>query len=341
MYRFGQRRSPQLIMTTHASLLHALIRRNARVILPTLALVLLFSLYVASHPRGLSVYVLTIWSNQSALLIFAALAQFFVVVVRGIDLSVGAMIALTNVVASHVLDGQQLPLAVGGALVLASGMGCGLVSGLCVVFGKLPTIVATLATGSIYTGIALWLRPTPGGVIDETLSDALTYAQGWVPTSLLIVACITLIGSVLLRRTALGLSLYALGSSEHSALLTGINVGLTRLLAHMLGGLCAGMGGFYVAMLTLTGDAGIGPAYTLNSIAAIVLGGVSLAGGVGNLLGVMIGAMLLRTIAALMFFSGLPPLAQPFFEGLILAVTIAIGSLGAVRVRHRLALFSR
>jgi len=327
-------------MATNASI-RPFIHRHARIVIPTLAFALLFSLYIATHPRGLSVYVLTIWSNQSALLIFAALAQFFVVVVRGIDLSVGAMIALTNVVASHVLDGQHVPLALGGVLVLASGVACGLVSGLCVVFGKLPTIVATLATGSIYSGIALWLRPTPGGVVDEELSDALTYAYGLIPASLLIVAFIAMVGSVLLRRTAFGLSLYALGSSEHSAVLTGINAAFTRIAAHMLGGLCAGMGGFYVTMLTLTGDAGIGPSYTLNSIAAIVLGGVSLAGGRGNLLGVVVGAMLLRTIAALMFFSGLPPLAQPFFEGLILAVTIVIGSLDILRVRHRLALFSR
>jgi len=317
------------------------VRRHARLIIPALVFIVLFGLYIGTHPRGLSTYVLTIWANQSALLVFAALAQFFVVLVRGIDLSVGAVMALTNVIASHVMDGQHLPLFAGAMLVLASGALCGLSSGLCVTFGKVPTIIATLATGSIYTGIALWLRPTPGGAVDEDWSDALTYAHGVVPTSLIIVALIVIVGGVLLRRSRFGLSLYALGSSEPAAVLTGINARRTRIAAHMLGGLCAGMGGLYVAMMTLTGDAGIGPAYTLNSIAAIVLGGVSLAGGVGSLAGVIIGAMLLRTIAALMFFSGLPPLAQPFFEGLVLAVTIAAGSLGILRVRNRLALFSR
>jgi ribose/xylose/arabinose/galactoside ABC-type transport system permease subunit len=103
----------------------------------------------------------------------------------------------------------------------------------------------------------------------------------------------------------------------------------------------ASMAGLYLSMVTMTGDAGIGPAYTLNSIAAIVLGGVSLAGGVGTAVGVAVGAMLLKTVASLMFFSGLPPLAQPFFEGLILALAIAFGSVGVLSVRNKLKLFAQ
>ena len=92
-------------------------------------------------------------------------------------------------------------------------------------------------------------------------------------------------------------------------------------------------------MVTLTGDPNIGPSYTLNSIAAVVLGGVALSGGVGSPIGAVIGALILKTISSLMFFSGLPPLAQPFFEGLILATAIALGALGVFRVRSRLELY--
>ena len=84
-------------------------------------------------------------------------------------------------------------------------------------------------------------------------------------------------------------------------------------------------------VFTLTGDPNIGPSYTLNSIAAVVLGGVALSGGVGSPVGAVIGALILKTISSLMFFSGLPPLAQPFFEGLILATAIALGALGVFR----------
>jgi ribose transport system permease protein len=317
------------------------IRRNLRVIIPTIAFVALFVLYIATHPRGLSTYVLTIWSNQSALLVFAAFAQFFVVLVRGIDLSVGAVVALTNVTASFVLAGDGGSLVFGMAAVLLVGMVCGLFTGLFVCFGNVPPIVATLATGAIYSGIALYLRPTPGGGVNSELSDAFTYAIGPIPTSLLLIIATVLVITIMLRKTSFGIAMKALGANEHSAQLTGINTTAMRISAHVLGGLMAGMAGLYVSMVTMTGDAGIGPTYTLNSIAAIVLGGVSLAGGIGTAVGVAVGAMLLKTVASLMFFSGLPPLAQPFFEGLILALAIAFGSVGVLRVRNKLKLFAQ
>ncbi|CAH0343128.1 ABC transporter permease [Rhizobium sp. CECT 9324] len=317
------------------------IRRNLRVMIPTIAFVALFVLYIATHPRGLSTYVLTIWSNQSALLVFAAFAQFFVVLVRGIDLSVGAVVALTNVTASFVLAGDGGSLVFGMTAVLLVGMACGLFTGLFVCFGNVPPIVATLATGAIYSGIALYLRPTPGGGVNSELSDAFTYAIGPIPTSLLLIFATVLVITIVLRKTSFGMALKALGANEHSAQLTGINTTAMRISAHVLGGLMAGMAGLYVSMVTMTGDAGIGPTYTLNSIAAIVLGGVSLAGGIGTAIGVAVGAMLLKTVASLMFFSGLPPLAQPFFEGLILALAIAFGSVGVLRVRNKLKLFAQ
>ena len=135
--------------------------------------------------------------------------------------------------------------------------------------------------------------------------------------------------------------MYAIGSAEPSAYMTGVRVNAVKLTAYATGGVFAALAGLYVSMVTLTGDAGVGPAYTLNSIAAVVLGGVALSGGVGSPLGAAVGALILKTISSLMFFSGLPPLAQPFFEGLILAIAIALGSLGVFRVRNKLDLFNR
>jgi ribose transport system permease protein len=301
-----------------------------------LLLALLFALYIAIHPRGLSVYVLTIWANQGTLLALAAIAQFFVVLVRGIDLSVGSVIALTNVVASYVVSGSPLQVAGGIALVLLVGIACGLANGAAVVVIGVPPIVATLALGSIYSGLALLLRPTPGGEINESLSDALTYDVHGVPASLILIALALLLTMAPLRRTRFGMSLYAIGSSRDAAVMTGIRVPLVTLSAYALAGLFAAFAGLYISMVTLTGDPNIGPPYTLNSIAAAVIGGVALSGGVGSPLGAILGAFILKTISGLMFFSGLPPLAQPFFEGAILAIAIAFGALGMLRVRSRL-----
>lgn len=313
--------------------------KNAREAIAALALVVLFAAYIAIHPRGFSTYVVTIWSNDGTLLGLAAIAQFFVVLVKGIDLSVGSVVALTNVVASFVLNGSPTSIALGMVAVLAVGVACGLVNGIAVVYGRVQPIVTTLATGGMFSGIALLLRPTPGGSIDETMSDALTYAVAGIPVSAVILAVVLVVLLVLLRRTAVGLGLYGVGSSEQSAYMTGLRVNRLKLFAYASSGFIAALAGIYVSMVTLTGDPNIGPSYTLNSIAAVVLGGVALSGGVGSPIGAVIGALILKTISSLMFFSGLPPLAQPFFEGLILATAIALGALGVFRVRSRLELY--
>jgi ribose/xylose/arabinose/galactoside ABC-type transport system permease subunit len=315
------------------------LRRNTKEAIAALALVVLFACYIAIHPRGFSTYVVTIWSNQGALLGLAAIAQFFVVLVRGIDLSLGSIIALTNVAASFLLHGSSTSIAFGLLAVLAVGLACGLVNGIVVVYGQVQPIVTTLATGGIFGGIALLLRPTPGGSIDAAMSDALTYTVAEIPVSAVILVVVLVALLVFLGRTAIGPALYAVGSSEQSAYLTGLQVNRLKLIAYGSSGFISALAGIYVSMVTLTGDPNIGPSYTLNSIAAVVLGGVALSGGVGSPIGAVIGALILKTISSLMFFSGLPPLAQPFFEGLILATAIALGALGVFRVRSRLELY--
>jgi len=317
----------------------SLFRRNRNLAITITALVVLFAIFIGIHPRGFSTYVLTIWFNQGTLLGLAAIAQFFVVLVRGVDLSVGPIVALTNVAASYLLIGSPGGIALGIVAVLALGAICGLVNGIAVVYGRIQPIVTTLATGGMMSGIALMLRPTPGGSIDENLSDALTYDIYGVPTSALLLVVALLVLNIPLRRSLLGLTMYAIGSSEQAAAMTGVRVDRVKLAAYGASGIFSALAGLYVSMVTLTGDPAIGPAYTLNSIAAVVLGGIALSGGVGSPVGAVAGALILKTISSLMFFSGLPPLAQPFFEGLVLAVAIALGALGVFRIRNRLELF--
>lgn len=313
--------------------------RRARLLIVVVALALLFTVFISTHPRGLSVYVVTIWANQSVLLALAAIAQFYVIVVRGIDLSLGSIIALTNVVASFLVSGTPAEVALGIIAVLLVGIACGLVNGLVVVYGRVEPIVATLATGAIYGGIALLLRPTPGGDIDFTLSDLLTYDMHGVPTSLLALAIIVVAITIPLRRTRIGLSMLAVGSNEASARLSGIRVDLAKLVAFSMAGFFGALAALYIAFVTLTGDPAIGPAYTLNSIAAVVLGGVPLSGGIGAPILAVLGAFMLKTISSLMFFTGIPPLAQSFFEGLVLAVAIGLGAIDALRSRSKLKAF--
>lgn len=314
-------------------------RRNIRIAIVVVVLAALFAMFITSHPRGFSVYVLTIWANQGTLLALAALAQFFAILVRGIDLSVGSMIAVCNVLASYLVSGTPGQIAFGIVVVLVTGLLLGLINGLAIVYGRVEPIVATLATGAIYGGVALLLRPTPGGSIDYDLSELLTYDTYGIPTSLIVLLVVVLAVTIPLRRTRIGLSMLAVGSGENAAYLTGVSVSMAKLVAYSLAGLFAALTALFIGFVTLTGDPSVGPSYTLNSIAAVVLGGVPLSGGVGTPILPVLGALILKTISSLMFFTGLPPLAQPFFEGLVLAIAIGIGAIDALRSRSKLKAF--
>ncbi|MEM6941483.1 MAG: ABC transporter permease [Pseudomonadota bacterium] len=314
-------------------------RANRREVIAGVVLIGLLTAYLGTHPRGASTYVMTIWANQCLILGLAACAQFFAVVVRGIDLSVGAVMALSNCIASYVLDGTGIGLLMGMLVVVLAGALCGLFNGLIIVFGRIQPIVVTLATASIFTGLALLLRPTPGGRVNYDLADAMTLDLLGLPTALIITGVLILAFWLPFRRTGLGLGLYALGSSEQAAFQSGIDTRTVRLAAFTFAGVFGGLAGLFYSFVTTTGDAGIAVGFTLNSIAAVVLGGVLLRGGVGTLIGALAGAFILKTIASLMFFSGIPSLAQPLFEGLILAAAIAIGGADVLRARNKLGAF--
>ena len=314
-------------------------KSNRREVIAAAVLIVLLTIYLGTHPRGASTYVMTIWANQCLILGLAACAQFFAVVVRGIDLSVGAVMALTNTIASYLLDGSPAGIAMGMVAVVGAGALCGLLNGVIVVFGRIQPIVVTLATASVFVGLALLLRPTPGGAVNYDLADAMTLDVLGIPPALVITAVVVFAFWLPFRRTGLGLGLYALGSSEQAAFQSGIDTRLVRLAAFTLAGVFAGLAGLFYSFVTTTGDAGIGPGFTLNSIAAVVLGGVLLRGGVGSLVGALAGAFILKTIASLLFFSGIPSLAQPLFEGLILAGAIAFGGADVLRARYKLEVF--
>jgi ribose transport system permease protein len=223
-----------------------------RLMLPIVLLAVLFLVMISIHPRGMAVASMTPWANQAVTLAFVAVGQFFVVVTRGLDLSIGAVLALSNALASVLVSGTPAEVASGIVIVLGVGALCGAINGIAVVFGNIQSIVATLATGAIYTGLALIVRPTPGGEIDDKISDLLTYeTAGFFPTSLIVLFVAVYIVWGPLSRTVLGRSMYAIGSSESAAFMSGLHPWRARLLAHVLAGLFASCGGLFLAFQTL------------------------------------------------------------------------------------------
>jgi ribose transport system permease protein len=325
--------------------------------------VLMFVLYLSNHPailnNGYTVQgvgnVVQTAANKGILLALVAIAQTFVVLTAGIDLSVGMILVLCNVVASFVVVnnlgaawgfdlGPVFGPAVGVIIVLLVGIACGAINGAIVIFGRLQPIVATIATSAVFFGIALWMRPQPGSVPEFAKALGkfmLTKFGGIIPASMVFLLIVVLILWIPYRRSVLGRATYAVGSSESAAYMSGMPVRTAKFLAYVWSGFFCGLGGLYITFVTSSGQADSAAAgtYTLNSIAAVVLGGVSLFGGRGSAVGAIFGAFAFLTIKDLMFVLNVDPLYQPLLQGIVLLVAVSIGSARLFQVRNRLELF--
>ncbi|WP_062015111.1 ABC transporter permease [Aureimonas sp. AU4] len=318
--------------------------RHHRGLLGSIALfVVMFAIYIANHPVGLTPAVATTAANKAVLLALVAMAQTLPVLTRGLDLSVGMVFVLANCLASTLVVGTPTEGTLGILAVLGVGALAGFLNGTIVVFGRLQPIITTLATGAIFYGIALFVRPGPGGDVQSDIADLLTgQVFDTVPAALLVLLAVVLLVWVPFRRSVLGRAAYATGSNEQAAYMSGVPVERAKLLAYTLSGLLASIGGLMLTFNTYSGEASapIAGTYTLNSIAAVVIGGTSLFGGWGSAIGSVFGAFVLRTIEDLLFVFDFDPLWQPLFQGVVLLAAISLGAVRILRIRNRLEILA-
>jgi ribose transport system permease protein len=303
---------------------------------------LMFLVYASNHPAGFTANVVQTAANKATLLAFVAMAQSLVIITAGIDLSVGMILVLANCLASWLVVGTAMETAFGILVVLGSGTLCGALNGLIVIFGRLQPIVTTIATGAMFYGLALFLRPFPGGSVNETLADLFTGKLfKLLPVSFIVLLLTVLLIWLPYSRSVIGRAAYAAGSSETAAYMSGMPVRTAKFMAYVLSGLLASMGGLYLTFFSYTGEAAYasGNTYTLFSIAAVVLGGVSLAGGRGSAIGAIFGALAFRTIGDLLFVFDFDPLWQPLFQGMVLLLAVSVGAVGLFSVRNKLEWF--
>ncbi|HKW58370.1 MAG TPA: ABC transporter permease [Candidatus Dormibacteraeota bacterium] len=265
-------------------------------------------------------------------LAFAAAAQTMVVLSGGIDLSVGPLMALANVLALRAMVGHDLRYSLGvAALVLLVVTIAGAVNGLIIVVTRVPDIVVTLATSFIWAGLALLVlaKPTPGIPFDfQDLAQG-SAVSPWIPNALLLLLVVPLVWMPL-RRSRAGLSIYAVGSDRNAAFRSGVNLAWSRILAYSACGFFAACGGLALSMTTGIGSPLAGTLYTLSGVSAIVLGGVSLAGGRGGMLGPVGAAYILSLIPAVLIYLGIDPNYGQMIQGLLIVIVVMIGGLGAV-----------
>ncbi|HVL54125.1 MAG TPA: ABC transporter permease [Vitreimonas sp.] len=281
--------------------------------------------YGATGVQGLAISVMP--------LALAAVAQAIVVISGGLDLSVGSMMALTSVVSASLMKDQTPEFAflvVVGVLLL--GLALGAVNGSLVVLTRVPDIVVTLAMSFVWAGCALLVLRTPGGGSARWLRDLILGSAGneWIPKAAVAVLVIVAVIWLPLRRSRLGLSLYAVGSNQLAAFRSGVSVGRTKVAAYMLTGLFAALAGISLTASTGIGTPVPGP-YTLQSVAAVVLGGVSLAGGTGGVFGPVVAVVILQLIRTDMTFLNVNTNLATVAQGVILVGVVMIGSLIHIR----------
>jgi ribose transport system permease protein len=270
-------------------------------------------------------------------LAFAAVAQAIVVIAGGIDLSIGSMMALTSVISASLMQGQSDAFGVGVVVgVLALGLVLGSINGGLVVATGVPDIIVTLAMSFVWAGSALLVRSGPGGQAAPWLMSIVNGSLGspWIPRAAIVIAVVVAVVWIPFARSKSGLSVYAIGSSRLAAFRSGVAVGRTKILAYALTGFFAAVGG-----IALTGSTGIGSPvpgpYTLESVAAVVLGGVSLAGGRGGVFGPIVAVLVLQIIQTDLTFLNVNSNLAIVAQGVILIAVVIFGSVVEMRRSRR------
>lgn len=276
---------------------------------------------------------------------FATAAQAVVVIAGGIDLSVASMMAVASVSAAVLMDGASDTQAFFIVpLVLVIGAAMGAINGTIIVVTRVPDIVVTLAMLFVWEGVALLILNAPGGgspvwlreliVGGVTIPGVPEAVTAWIPKSFVVlVICLTAVW-LPLRRSRLGLAIYAIGSDPLAAFRSGISVGRTKIAAYALTGIFAAMGGLTLTMSTGIGEPIPGP-YLMASVAAVVLGGIVLGGGRGGLIGPIIAVVILRLVRMDLALLSVDPNVTTIIEGSIMVVVVMFGGILAARGRKK------
>ena len=269
------------------------------------------------------------WGNVLTILVQAsvtgilAVGMTYVILTGGIDLSVGSIVALAGVAAASFLDfGAGVMAAVG----LLAGVAVGLINGALVARGGVVPFIATLAMLTIGRGLALTITgASPTRITDESyIAIGAGQLGGVIPYVVVIFAIIGFIGWFGLSRTVFGRQVYAVGGNPEAARLSGIPVRRTIFTVYVISGLCAGIAAVLVSARTATAQPSAGQGYELDAIAAVVVGGVSLFGGRGSIVGTLYGVLILTTITNIFVLQNMSYDAQLIVKGAIILAAVML-----------------
>ena len=289
-----------------------------------IVLVIVFSIL---SPSFFTAYNVINIARQSSINLMHAVGMTFIILTGGIDLSVGGVEALVGtLVAGCLMD--EIPLAAALIIGLLIGLVAGAFNGLCVAYAKIPAFITTMATVSIARSIALiYTGGYPISGMPQSFTFIGTGAVGFIPVPVIIAVVVIAAGFIILKKTVLGRYIYAIGGNEEATSMSGIDVKKWKLLVYAIHGIFTAIAGIVLAARMNSGQPSAADGVELDIIAAVVIGGTSLSGGEGGLLGTIMGALLITVLN-----NGLTLLnVNSYIQGLILGFVI----LGAVFLDSR------
>ncbi|HEY8374505.1 MAG TPA: ABC transporter permease [Pseudonocardiaceae bacterium] len=264
---------------------------------------------------------------QAAVVAILAFGQTFVIISGGIDLSVGSVAALSAMVAAWTATETGLPGPLALVVGLATGLVAGLVNGVLVSYGRLPAFIATLAMLSVARGLTLVISqgaPVPTPDVVTFLGSNL---NPYLPMPLLVMVAVFVVTGLVLGRTFSGRAMYAIGGNEEAARLSGINVRGQKLVVYALAGLFSALAGMLLAGRLASAGPQAAVGYELDAIAAVVIGGASLSGGVGGATGTLVGALVLAVLRNGLNLLQVSPFWQQVVIGCVIALAVLVDTL--------------
>ncbi|MGI3775901.1 MAG: ABC transporter permease [Janthinobacterium lividum] len=299
--------------------------RRSTVFYPLVGLVVVCVVMSFASDTFLSAGNVTNILRQVSINAIIAIGMTLVILTGGIDLSVGAVMALSGTLMAGLMAGH-VPGALAILACLCVGLGFGLANGAFVAYGKMPPIIVTLATMGIARGLALIY--TGGYPISGLPSWMRFFGAGsiaGVQTPIVVMAVLYVVAWVLLERTPFGRHVYAIGGNETATRLSGVRVSPAKLAVYGLSGLASALAAVVLTSRLMSGQPGAGEGFELDAIAAVVLGGTSIAGGRGSLVGTLLGALLLGVLNNGLNMVGVNPYVQTVVKGGIILLAIYIG----------------
>ena len=263
-----------------------------------------------------------------------AFGMTFVILTGGIDLSVGSILALSSALTAGLL-GSGMPVAL--AILISLILGCilGMMNGLLISYGKLAPFIVTLATMTIFRGATLVY--TNGNPITKGLSDTFLFqflGQGYIvgiPFPVIIMFIVFIVLYVLLHKTAFGKSVYAIGGNEKAAYISGVKLNKVKIIIYSISGMMASISGLIITSRLSSAQPTAGASYEMDAIAAVVLGGASLSGGKGRILGTLIGALIIGVLNNGLNIIGVSAFWQQVVKGVVILIAVLIDRFKVVK----------